>query len=436
MDLKIIRKIIRDSIRIDRVSYAKSPVLTVAHDNDRSLERHGRYYSPLMDTIEDDLAARGMRCQSVARIISTIKGDRAYGNVVSPEGGFARALLSKRVKGVLQRGRYPYSGAEERVWGDILDATGARKVLAILPSRELCTACHARGVWVADVQHGVIADSHPWYGYEFRKDDPVAWVPDAFLCWDQGSADVIEKWSGAKGSHVLLYGSRWVSRFLNPRADDALVEELLAANRAQIDALGDKPTIVVSFSWGVYNIPNGLMVDSLADAIRATSDRYNWLLRLHPNQLIGFAKDESENFFSYFDKRLRGHATWEWATRTALPIVLSASDVHLSWNSSVAMEAAQMGIRTAMLDPDLRGETFREDYYRYYHESGMISYIPEDQASIEHWLEANVGSKGRPESFDLYDANYAQLLDFLLDPEPAPAAGTRDVAPAFVMRPR
>ena len=72
MDTTIVRKVLLDCFKIDSPSYPRTSVLSVAHDNDRSLLHKGRYYSPLIDTIEDDLAAAGVRCVSVARIISAI----------------------------------------------------------------------------------------------------------------------------------------------------------------------------------------------------------------------------------------------------------------------------------------------------------------------------------------------------------------------------
>src|SRR5687767_8476343 len=112
MDYAILWKIFRDLFRIDRNHYGQTKVLTLAHDIDRSLLLDGKYYSPLVDTVEDDLRPYAIRCVSIARIISTVKGDLSYGNVHSPEGAFARALLCKRLKGLFSRGRYPFSRME------------------------------------------------------------------------------------------------------------------------------------------------------------------------------------------------------------------------------------------------------------------------------------------------------------------------------------
>ena len=415
MDLKIIGKIARDLIRVDRVQYARSPILTVAHDNDRSFLHLGKYYSPLIDTLEDDLRERGIaQCQSIARIISTIKGERSYGNVASPEGGFARALVHKHALSLLKRNRgYVFCEPEERVWGDILDKTGARKVVAILPSRELCAAAHKRGIWVADLQHGGIDETHSWYGADFRSSDPAEWVPDAFLCWDQSSADIIDAWAPAKNTRTTVIGNRWLIRFGKRASNDRLVEAIAGIYQHQINRLGDKPRILLSLSWGVSKISNGFFTDTMAQVIRETANKYTWLLRLHPNQLIGFATDEGARFADYHAKELDGAAAWDWVSTAPLPLLLNNIDMHITWHSSVVIEAAQLGIKSAMLDPDLGTHNAGGDYLSDYRECGLINLVPDNPDSIRAWLEANRASKGAGQSFDQHDANYAQILDFL-----------------------
>ena len=413
MDYAIVRKIIRDCLRIDEVRYGKTKVLTLAHDNDRSLLYKGKYYSPLVDTIEDELRVAGIRCVSVSRIISTIKGDAAYGNVISPEGSFARALVTKRLKGVLQRGRYSYSRMEENIWGRILDETGARKVIGILPSRELCVACRKRGIWVADVQHGVIAETHPWYGEKFRACDPVEYLPHEFLNWDLGSRQVIAKWAEPKGVVTRVIGNRWVARFMRRDPEDQLVNELFADYRARQPAAPDKKVILVALSWGEFNIPNGFIADGLQEVIRATSDRYRWLIRLHPNQLKGFATHESTKFYKYFSENLAGHAEWELPTRFPLPVVLAGIDLHISWMSSVCIEAAQMGIRSALLNPRLRAADAIGDYYEYYRGRGMVDLVQETSSEITAWIEKNIARRHPPEDYEEGNREYRRLISFL-----------------------
>jgi len=430
MDYSMLAKILVDCFRFESIDYPPSKVVTTAHDNDRNLLYKGRYYSPLIDTIEDDLRARGIECQSIARIASRIKGPLAHGRANSPEGRFARALMAKRLLGVLRRGQYPYSGMEERIWGEILDVTKARRVFGIQPSRELCVACHKRGVWVADVQHGVIAERHPWYGKKFRAADPREQLPDAFLVWDYGSAEVLNRWTKAKGIDARVVGNRWVARFMKPRSDDRLVQEMIAEFNKTMSGRVKKKNILVSLSWGESNIPNGFICPGLEEVMKATSDRIQWMIRLHPNQVRGFAEHEFPKFKAYFSAELRDHAEWEVATRAPLPVLLASSDLHITWWSSTSIEAAQFGIKSAALNPRLRkrdpikeGYEFEmpkltasvhiSDYYEYYKKLGMIDFVPETAAEIGAWIARNIDREKVPESYEERDQLYGELLAFL-----------------------
>ncbi len=410
MDRKLLKKLFRDVWRIDRVSYPQMPVLTVAHDTDRSYLHNGQWYSPLIDTIEDDLRAQGVSCVSVARVISEIKGDKAYGYVVSPEGGFARALLGKRLKGLLQRGRYPFSWQERAIWHDILQATGARFALAIQPSREMCSACHELGVWVADVQHGVIGQAHPWYGASFRRDDPPEQLPSAFLVWDEDSADVIRSWAQPGGPAAHIIGNRWLARFGKAALDDALVQSALQRFSAAMPPATGKPSILVTLSWGATDIPNGFVADALCEVMRRTSSQYRWLIRLHPNQINGFATQEGERFPDFYDRELKGHADWQAATRAPLPAVLRKTDLHICWNSSSCIEAAMLGIRSALLDPQLREGARWADYYASYRASGMVEVIDPTEAAIMSWIAKSLPVSRTPPNQERDNACYARLL--------------------------
>ena len=410
MDLSIVIKIFRDCFRWDRIHYPRADVLTVAHDNDRSLLHAERWYSPLVDTLEDDLRSRGLRCISVTRIISRIKGDLSYGNALSPEGAFARALVVKRVFGLLFRRRYSYSRMEERIWARILDETGVSSVVGIQPSRELCVACHKRGIWVADIQHGVISESHPWYGEAFRGKDPVKYLPDAFLVWDQGSKQVLDKWAIGKGIQTIVTGNRWVARFMMPRSDDVLVNDLLQQYASENINKTQKKAILVALSWGEVNIPNGFMVDELRDVIHETSSQYHWFVRLHPNQLNGFATHEGRKFSKFFEENLSNFVEWEVATKSPLPIILSQVDLVISWNSSVSIEASQFGLNTCLLDPRLRPGGTRQDYYEFYKRRGFIHLIEPTKVQIRKAIDQYLKKEAREEDFDTHNVEYERLL--------------------------
>lgn len=407
MDWKVVRKVLLDLFRVDNIDYPKCDVLTFACDNDRYIDLRGKKYSPLINTVEDALAEHGVTTTSITRIASVVKGEKSHGRVFSPEGAFARAMVSKRIKGkVFRSEKYPFSHKEKRVWERVVDQTEPRAVIGINPSRELCAVCKERGIWVADLQHGVIADTHPWYGANFRGSDPSQWAPDAFLVWDQGSAEVLEKWAPAAGAEIYLIGNPWVDRFRRKSDVDEVYCDLV--KRFPLPENG-KPNVLVSLTWFSYGIPNGHIHPALEQFILENIDVYNWYFRLHPNQLQGFATEEGRDFFKYFSATFPAEKIdWKLASAMPLPLLLSRTNIHVTWSSSVCMEAASFGIESLVMDPEFLPGGKRQDYYSYLADQGFICKISPEYEFINKWFESRPVEQKTP--ITDYSKNFTQLI--------------------------
>ena len=72
-----------------------------------------------------------------------------------------------------------------------------------------------------------------------------------------------------------------------------------------------------------------------------------------------------------------------------------------------------MGIKSALLDPQLRSPSLRGDYYEYYRNLGMVDLVEETETSISSWIKVNLGSKAVPENFEVYDREYRNMIDSL-----------------------
>ncbi len=395
-----------DCFKAGHPDYPKSDVLTFACDNDRYIDFNGKKYSPLIDTLEDDLKNLGLTTTSVTRIASIIKGDISYGNALSPEGPFARAMILKRLKAMITNG-YPFSHYEYSIWQYILDNVMPRVVIGVNPSRELCKLCHERGIWVADIQHGVISDSHPWYGQKYRSSDPNYWLPNAFLVWDNGSFEVMNKWCCDRGIDVIQIGNPWISRFLKKDKNDELVGFLL---RKYPIVLNDKKrTIMLSLSWGDVTIPNGFIHPELEKFMKQNKDEFNWILRLHPNQLKGFASDEGERFRKYWKKSFSEFdIDWEYYSAVPLPLILSNIDYHITWSSSVCIEAAKFNVKSLVMNPEFR--SIKSDYYLDLERQGFVYKMECDYGLISNWL-----SRTPPRGKEHIDSNlnYLSVLNYI-----------------------
>ncbi|KGY11304.1 hypothetical protein NM22_15685 [Vibrio tubiashii] len=395
-----------DCFKLGHPDYPKSDVLTFACDNDRYIDFNGKKYSPLIDTLEDDLSNLGMTTTSITRIASTIKGNVSYGNALSPEGPFARAMILKRLKGGIISG-YPFSHYEYSIWQVILDKVKPKVVVGINPSRELCKLCNERGIWVADIQHGVITDSHPWYGETFRSSDPNDWLPNAFLVWDRGSFDVMNKWCSKRSIDVIQTGNPWISRFLKKEASDKLVTSL--TNKYPLNLDSNKRTIVLSLSWGDVTIPNGFIHPELEQFMKRHKEDFNWIVRLHPNQIKGFASDEGVKFNKYWEKYFSDFdVDWEYYSSVPLPLILSIVDYHITWSSSVCIEAAKFDVKSLVMNPEFRST--KSDYYAELERQGYVYKMECNYDLINNWI-LTTPSRGK-ESLE-NDIKYQSLLSFI-----------------------
>ncbi len=376
-------------------------VLLVRGDGNCGFTYKGKAYAPLHDSIGDLFTMRGFTVRTVAQPYSKFIGNHSYSSALSYNRyAFVIGILKRFVRFVYGK-VYSEEWANKRrthFWCRILEKANPRCVIGRQPYAGLCRAGKMKAIPVYDLQHGVIADEHPWYGEKYRINSLSRDLPDGFLCWDVQTATVLKKWAPQKGIDVRVIGNPWFSRFLSANGNDHLVHE--ARNNTKI--FSDKrPVILVSLGWGMNNIYkysgfNGVMVDALEKTILETADSYNWILRLHPVQINGPEKKLVNNYLM----RTFGHlASVEWRLCSALPLplVLQQVDLHISDSSTVVVEAGWMGIHSALLNIHICPGGIYENYYRHERNLGIVSILKQDTNIIKQWIKDTL-SKGRARS--------------------------------------
>lgn len=375
-------------------SMRKCDVLLVCHDNDRGYSYHNKAYSQLLDSVGDLCARKGLSTSTIAIPYSQLVGVHAHNTPVS----YNRSALIIALVGIiirLIRGRIVALDWMNKnlvnIWVSILEQTNPKCVIGIQPSPYLCQAGKIKSVRVYDLEHGVIADEHPWYGQNYRADTPTQYLPDGFLCWHERSAEVLYKWTQQKHIDVIVIGNPWFLRFLDADKNDVLVQETISFNKI---FKNNNPTILVSLQWGLINefAKSGLIeesgvfiVNALEQTILETADLYNWLLRLHPVQIRGSEKKATQQYLTKTFKHLHS-VEWQVCSEMPLPVLLKQVDLHISYSSTVTVEAAWMGIRTGLMDPSLTGDGCYSSYFTYERSLGMAEILPLDPKIIKDWI--------------------------------------------------
>jgi hypothetical protein len=383
-------------------------VVLVCHDNDRSFLFNGEKYSPLIDSINDRLKQEGVEVLAISLPYSNPL-NRNYGYVVNVNGPIARATVLQKFLKYFGKKFHSYFCLKSYLWGIILDRVGPRVIIGINPPIELCMAAKSRGIWVADMQHGILSDEG-YYGLMFRKNFAQEGWPSCILCWDLSSKKWIEENIGTKTSARLI-GNPWFIRFINPLIYDELVSGFLEKKKQSRQSL---KKILITLQWGPETFPqyhDTCMPIELFDFIKKCDIGIDWWIRLHPAMIQG---NNCSAAFTKFQNEFGActNVFWEDSTNLPLPVVLTKIDLHITVASAATIEAAWFGIKTALLgnaginDEDLRKWFSREINY------GIAEIVPLEKNTLRQWIEHQVG----PHPDELRPFMSSQPLDdFLRD---------------------
>jgi len=185
-------------------------------------------------------------------------------------------------------------------------------------------AAKVRDTITVDMQHGSQGPLHfaytdwkrlPLNGYEL--------LPDYFWCWDKDSAQTLLSWVKRSEHEVIIGGNPWIQ----------------LVNRLSSDFIFPNSMILYTMQ------PMGALLDQyIIEAIKLTSKRYSWWLRLHPRQihqmgelqhLLEIEKIENVNFSE--------------ASNLPLPSLLQSCILHISKFSGSIEESVIMGTPTLIL---------------------------------------------------------------------------------------
>ena len=361
----------------------RADVLLICHDADRGFELNGKKYAHLLDSINERLIAEGLSTITIATPYSKFYGHAAFGNVWSINGLMARATLLSIVSMFIN---FIVSDRNEPVidaWSIVLKQTRPRRVLGIQPPRKLCIAAKKLGIWVADVQHGILAD-HGYYGFKNRRHHNDYGWPDALLAWNEESANWIirESQGMVKG---LVVGNPWHLRFIYPRECDSLVGQ----SKTSFSRVSFTTKILVTLTWGMekYGVyPKIGIPQALIDVIKNDRLQYDWLIRIHPVQLNSSNSEYTLNTL----RKLFGNCanvSWEESTKQPLPLVLRFVSLHITMMSATTIEAEWYGVKTALLYED---ESLLRTYLGSQISRGAAQVVLPESRAIVDWIESSI----------------------------------------------
>jgi hypothetical protein len=364
-------------------------VLLVRHDGDCGYTFHNKAYAQIIDSFGDVCTRHGLIVSSVAAGGGNLTGKRAYHSPVpyTRKKDIITQIIRKGVRLIKRQnidiGHEKSNQVDQ--WYRILERSSPKCVICIQPNEYLCQAGKRKKIPVYDLQHGVICDEHDWYGEVYRKEIPINDLPDGFLCWDDQSVATLSKWACNKGIRVLKVGNPWFLRFAHVQPDDLLVNEALANCDMIVD---NRPCILVSLRWGFSSdrMCNDVIVKALEEVILDTAELYNWIIRLHPITLrVGHKR---EKVLYYLNITFGAEKTKQWLmiSEIPLPVVLSKADLHITYESSIVIEASWLGVRSGVLSERFGPDGECQTLFSYERSAGMADNLPQNPEVIKQWI--------------------------------------------------
>lgn len=359
-------------------------VLLICHDVDRGATVQGKAYSPLLDSIGDDLAAKGWVCGRLVHPYSRLTGQAAHGSPVSANRLLMRAAAGRALGNLFRSfGVRAGSDALRDAYVRLLRQARCTCVIAIGAPEALCRAAHQLGIPIADLLHSMGYTPLPW-SYGQRES---AALPDVILSLDPVSTETFSVLRD-RGLDVMEIPHPWLARF---GPDGTAPFGLQSSGSLAAD---DRITALVSLQWGYDNdyplysgiLENGILPAAVERAIGRTERSVRWLLRLHPVQL---RNRQYAHHVAYCDDLTRRMTNCEWEAPSTmpLPLVLALTDCHVTMGSMTAYDAAHFGVRTLLLCPMLRSGAAYAVMFRDLMRDGYADLGPlDDEEAIVHWV--------------------------------------------------
>lgn len=219
----------------------------------------------------------------------------------------------------------------------------------------LAIACKQLNIPCIDIQHGCAGESFHEMYYSW-KNIPVngyKLLPTGFWCWSKEDAEAIANWNYKGAKPDIFIGGRLI-RELWSNKEGKLYAYYLDKLENNIKKCKFKKIILFTLQPGIlYN-------EYLRDAIEKSND-YLWIIRSH------FTIDDlQERFMKSFDGK--GNVLLTKSVDYPLEFLLTYIDLHITYSSSVIIDAEYFSKVSIMLDRDSINR------YKKYFELGCLEF--------------------------------------------------------------
>lgn len=357
-----------------------SEVLLFCHDANRGVYFRGKAYSPLIDSLRDELELLGYNCQSIANVGSQLVGDKAYGSPVS----FNKKYLLAFLKEILLIEK----NSRKDLFKEMLATTKAKLIITIGSPIDLASAAREKGVFHVEILHG-IGYTKLDFGWETQKKETL---PQGLLSCDKTSTKSFSPLFN-NGKNIKTIPHPFLKRFIRKNIEKIPDEWKLDLDiRKQV-----RKRILVSLQWGYAGdhdehihykdiLQNGLFFSEIEQLVKKYQDVV-WYFRFHPVQV---SERRYRNLIKFMEDFVKKYTNCEWkqASRLPLPSIAMHCSGNITMSSMACYDVAAMGLKSLMLCPTVQVGNIHGNRYLDLVNDGYVTKAPRELALIDEWVNS------------------------------------------------
>lgn len=333
-------------------------IILESHDGDRSVFVDGKKYSPILDSIRDDLEENGYSCISLAKPGSKYTR-KAYGSPVSAFSVVDEIVYQVfKVFDKLFNKKNIYSSKYAKyIYLRMLKSYQPTLVIGIQPSIDLVVLCNQSEIPVVDILHGYgIVPSHLVYGV-----DAMARARNDELCSDYIALDKISK-TQIERSIKFASKDANVWSIQSPVLDASRPFHHIKMNYGNRDKY--HKTCLITLQWGINRFESknshqdGELHPKIRDLIKdCMTESILFIVKPHPmiNRNARILNHLISQYSEYDNVVVDSEST--------LYSLLSLADVHMTIFSTTVREAALTGVPSMIFSTD--DEMFSGENYMF-----------------------------------------------------------------------
>lgn len=351
----------------------KCDILFICHDVDRSLNLNSKAYSPIIDSILEDLQNLGLNCKSFALPLSELTGKKAFNNPYSANRFYLLTRLISKLK-------FPFDVLN--FYGTILNKAQPKVVFTIGSNPELALAIKKINAYHIEILHGIGYTKIEW-GWEFFKAEEL---PHEVMTLDYVSLKNFEPLK-SKGIEVSYIPHPFLRRFNN---NQKIYQEWEVAKSEKYPK-----QLLISLQWGYGGdhgefqelagiLENGLFYPVIEDLIQKRSDIL-WRFRLHPVQSRKRKYSKTKRLITDLCSKYKNT---EWFESSTLPIpsILQSCIGHITMSSMTSYEAANFDVPTYAMCPTLKSNGHKCNLFEDLVKNGMLVKGEPTISDINDWI--------------------------------------------------